>query len=153
MSDEILNIIRKNKELLKDKEYVKHPLPEVNIYKSLDKMKEVSKIYKMNVDTNYKILKLKHKYKKELENFKYLSNVDELGKDKYFIRYVNINNKFGFGGFLYKYDKNCMTLINSAKKPWNILIDYNFIWYIKAKTGDDKKRDEFIKYLQSIEQK
>ena len=154
MCDAILNIIHKNRELLKERQYFKpKEQPKINIYDTLDKTKEISKIYNKKIDTNYFILFYEDKFKEKLKDFTYLQNINQFTDKRYFLKYVGVNGKFHNGGFLYKYDKNSITLINSKKKVWIILIDDNFIWFIKIKRDDEKKRDLFIEYLKSIEQK
>ena len=154
MCDAILNIIHKNRELLKERQYFKtKEQPKINIYDTLDKTKELSKIYNNKIDTNYFILLYEDEFKEKLKDFTYLQNINQFTDKRYFLKYVGVNGKFYNGGFLYKYDKNSITLINSKKKVWIILIDDNFIWFIKIKRDDEKKRDLFIEYLKSIEQK
>lgn len=150
-AEEILKIIDKNKDIL-EKEYYKPDKPKkINIYESLDKTKEIKHIYKMKIDSIYTALKYEEIHKEYLEGFLYLDNIQQIenNNEKLFVRYVNVNGKFGYGGFLYKYNNNSITLINSEKKPWTILIKENFIWYRRATTANDKMREEFAKFLDS----
>ena len=156
MSDAILKIIDDNKELL-NKQYIK-PMkqPNINIYNSLDKSDEITKIYNIKIDTNYRILKLELLFKQELNGFTYLNDINELTniKDKIFIRYVGVNTKFNFGGLLRKCNKNSLTLLNlNNKSHWTVSINDNFIWYTKIKSNDDKKRESFELMLKQFEQK
>ena len=71
-ADEILNIINKYNDVF-EKEYVKPIKPrKKDIYKSLDNSKEIRHIYNIEVDKNYRVLKLEHKYKNELYIYFYI---------------------------------------------------------------------------------
>ena len=152
-ADVILKIIDKCKDIL-DKEYVRpEKPPKKSIYEILSKSKEINKINNIEVDENYNALNFEIKYKNELTGFLYLKNIEQWAnnKEKFFIRYIGVNNKFGWGGFLYKHNNYSITLINSNKKPWIILINDNFIWYRRAPNSDEKIREEFVKFLYSTE--
>ena len=146
MNDEILNKINKHK-LLLDKEH--DVLQKPNIYSSLDKTDEIKQIYDIEVDEEYRVLKLENKYKNLLNGFVYLKKLEQWSNnnEKLFVRYMNVNNKFGYGGFLYKYNNYSITLINSDKKPWIISIKDNFIWYRRANSTNDNIRKEFEEFL------
>ena len=148
-ADEILKIIDKHKELLEKETLKPENLPKINIFDSLDKTKEIKYIYKVKTDSSYTALKYEDLYKEHLSGFLYLDNIQQIenNREKLFVRYVNVNGKFGYGGFLYKYNNNTITLINSDKKPWTITINDNFIWYRRATTANDKMREEFAKFL------
>ena len=70
-------------------------------------------------------------------------------KKQFVIRYIGVNNEFGWGGFLYKQKNYSITLIYSNKKPWTILLNDNVIWYRRATSADDKKGVELVKFLYS----
>ena len=146
MKDVILKKINKHK-LILDNEYVKLQKP--NIYNSLDKTDEIKQIYDIEVDEEYRVLKLENKHKNELNGFIYLKNLQQWynNKEKLFVRYMNVNNKFNYGGFLYKFNNYSITLINSDKKPWIISIKDNFIWYRRANSTNDNIRKEFEEFL------
>ena len=146
-SDEILKLIDKYSYIL-NKEYTKTTMTTSNIF---DKTNELSNILNYKPNTNKRINKIVSKYKKELEGFIYLNNISEIenNKEKLYIKYVGINNKFGYGGFLYKFDKDNIILISQYKKVWNISINNNFIFYRRASTENDKIRDEFEQFLNS----
>ena len=70
-ADEILHIINKCNDVL-EKEYVKPIKPtKKDIYNFFDKSEEIRRIYNIEVDENYRVLKLENKYKNELSGFLY----------------------------------------------------------------------------------
>ena len=121
----------------------------------MDKLTEVKQILKYNEEINNK-LKIKNfynKYKKELENFKYID--DEIffatNKKKIYIRYIGFNNKINYGGFYLKSEKKNKTLyiylINEKKKIWYFDFNKNYVFFNKIISEDDKIRKNFIDFL------
>jgi len=116
-----------------------------------DKTDEINAIYDLVIDTNQQLKILKDKYKKELEDFKYVKKITDLyGKQKLYIRYIGINGRLYWGGFLFKINKvnnkYFILLINKNKKPWSIDFDTHYIFY-NAIVKDDKLRDIFTAFL------
>ena len=121
----------------------------------MDKLTEVKQILKYNEEINNK-LKIKNfynKYKKELENFKYID--DEIffatNKKKIYIRYIGFNNKINYGVFNLKSEKKNKTLyiylINEKKKIWYFDFNKNYVFFNKIISEDDKIRKNFIDFL------
>jgi hypothetical protein len=147
-----LNLLEKD--ILKDK-----PLETIlnkprNEYKK-NKILEINEIYDIEYDTAEIIKKLEERYKTELKGFTYLEDLIQLEDDKkYFIRYIGINGKFNYGGFLYYFPNDyCIRLINNSKKAWDVIVNENFIWFSKVLNENDKKRAQFDAYLKVIENK
>ena len=75
---------------------------------------------------NIKINNLYKKYSEELEDYKYIKNIEEYNNIKPggYIRYFDLNDNLKWGGiFLKKYiyeDFNMMLLCNSNSKTFNI---------------------------------
>ena len=119
----------------------------------LDKTDEINAIFDLQIDTNQQIKLLKEKYKKELENFTYVKKITDIyEKQKIYIRYIGINGKLYWGGFLYKIDKinnkYFIVLINKNKKPWTINFDTNYVFYNSIiTTRNESLRNVFIKFL------
>ena len=149
-SDDILKIIDKYEDII-NKEYVKPKRVSFNIFDSFDKTKELTKMYNYKPNTNKRLSKIYFNYQNELENFAYLSDISELenNKEKLYIKYVGVNNKFGYGGFLYKFDNYYITLISQYKKVWRISINDNFIFYRRVTNENDKMREQFESFLNS----
>ena len=149
-SDDILKIIDKYEDII-NKEYVKPKRVSFNIFDSFDKTKELTKMYNYKPNTNKRLSKIYFNYPNELENFACLSDISELenNKEKLYIKYVGVNNKFGYGGFLYKFDNYYITLISQYKKVWRISINDNFIFYRRVTNENDKMREQFESFLNS----
>ena len=149
-SDDILKIIDKYEDII-NKEYVKPKRVSFNIFDIFDKTKELTKMYNYKPNTNKRLSKIYFNYQNELENFAYLSDISELenNKEKLYIKYVGVNNKFGYGGFLYKFDNYYITLISQYKKVWRISINDNFIFYRRVTNENDKMREQFESFLNS----
>lgn len=153
-TDIILNLFDKNKNILKDRPLrgiLKKP---TNEYKE-NKILEINEIFDIEYDVNTSIKTLEDKYKAELNGFNYLEDIIQLEDDtKYFLRYIGINGKFNYGGFLYYFpNEYCIRLINNSRKAWDIIINENYIWYYKVLNENDKKRAQFDAYLKEIENK
>ena len=148
------NLKLPEKDILKD-----NPLETIlnkprNEYKK-NKILEILEIYDIEYDTAEIIKKLEERYKTELKGFTYLEDLIQLEDDKkYFIRYIGINGKFNYGGFLYYFPNDyCIRLINNSKKAWDVIVNENFIWFSKVLNENDKKRAQFDAYLKVIENK
>ena len=104
-------------------------------------------------EQEYKINKLIKRYNNELEDYKYISSLNEFKslKEGGYIRYFNLNEELKWGGILlkkFKYnDMNMMVLCNSYSKNFNISFDKNYIFYKKHTTQADKTRKLFLSYL------
>lgn len=94
-----------------------------------DKYIEVQKIlYGENNDTIKD--SLIERYALELQGFKELTRLKRLKrKELLYIKYVNVNGKFGYGGYFVSFDDDTITLMNEYDKLFNISIDDNFIFY------------------------
>jgi hypothetical protein len=119
----------------------------------IDKSDEINAIFDLQIDNEIYLQKIINKYKKYLEGFIYAQNITDLyEKINLFIRYISINGKIGWGGFLYKIENNEIWLINKNKKIWKINFNTNYVFYIKIiKNNNDKTRDIFIKFLSDID--
>ena len=124
----------------------------------MNKLKEVQKILHNPIVFNVykKVEELKKKYNSELEDFKYLDNINEIEilKNKY-VKYVGINDLLYYGGIYYKTEninnKTYIYLINSKKKPWKIDFDNNYIFYKeRIRNINDIKRDAFNIFLKNF---
>ena len=66
-----------------EKEYGKPIKPrKKDIYENFDKSKEILKIYNIEVDEDYRVLKLENTYKNELTGFLYLKNIKQWANNK-----------------------------------------------------------------------
>ena len=108
-----------------------------------EKMNEVIQLFNEEFNLEEKEATIIKRYEEHLKGFKELKTMSKLSgnENKLFIKYININGKFGHGGFLTDYDDRIITLKIGLSKPWSILINENFIFY-QRKTSDD---DIFIK--------
>lgn len=111
-------------------------------------------------EINLKIEELTNKFSKELENYKFVSSLDELQnlKSGGYIRYVNFNDELKFGGILLKVfksennddfnNKNLLILQNSENNKWTISWEKNYIFYKKQTKKGDNLRNLFISILE-----
>jgi hypothetical protein len=116
------------------------------------KLKEIEKIYSIQIDTNKYLNKLIEKYKSELDGFTYAENINDIIKNKkIYIRYISTKGKLEYGGIYYKViEKNkkfYILLINKYKNIWSISFDENFIFYKNILNNDDNKRAIFENLL------
>jgi hypothetical protein len=118
------------------------------------KLLEVQQILnsRENINNSEKIKKYYKKYKKELEEFKYIEDDSYLyNNKKLYIKYIDFNNKLHYGGFFYKLEKKNKTtyiyLISSQRKVWYIDFNKNFIFVNKVISNNDKIRNMFINFL------
>ncbi len=106
---------------------------------------------------------LKKKFTNELDKFTFINSVSELKKIKLggYIRYVNMNDEFKWGGILcnVKYDDISMTHIinisnitDGIKTYYNICFEKNYVFYRNQITSIDKTRELFVSYLDYIEE-
>mgnify|MGYP006078337213 CR=1 FL=1 len=99
------------------------------------------------------ITKYYKKFNKELEDYKYIKNIDDfiLLKEGGYIRYINLNDDLKWGGILlkkYKFnDMNMMVLSNSYCKNFTISFNKNVVFYKKHITQSDKTKKLFLSYL------
>ena len=112
---------------------------------------EIDAIFDLVIDTKQQLKFLKEKYKKELENFKYIKKITDIyGKQKIYIRYIGINGRLYWGGFLFKINKInnkfIILLINKDKKPWSVDFDTHYVFY-NSIIRDDNLRDIFTEFL------
>jgi len=102
---------------------------------------------------NIKINNLYKKYSEELEDYKYIKNIEDYNtiKPGGYIRYFDLNDNLKWGGiFLKKYiydEFNMMLLCNSNSKTFNISFEKNMIFYKNHTTQSDKTRKLFLSYL------
>jgi hypothetical protein len=112
------------------------------------KLKEIDKIYNVQIDTNKYLNKLTEKYKNELDGFNYAPTINDIIQNKkIFIRYISTKGKLGYGGIYYKVveegNKFYILLINKYKNIWSISFDENFIFYKKILDENDSKKEIF----------
>jgi hypothetical protein len=106
-------------------------------------------------EINVKIIKWVEKYKKELDDYEFVYNLDELYQKKIggYIRYFNLNDELKWGGILLKIfkdnDRNLMVLGNSDFKRFVVSFEKNYIFYKKHKTSSDNLRKIFISFLEN----
>ena len=119
------------------------------------KLLEVKQILKYNEEINNKekIKNYYKKYKKELEDFKYIDNESYFNKKKRcYVRYIGFNNKLYYGGFYVKSEKKNNTLyiylINTKKQIWYIDFNKNYVFINKVISEDDKIRKSFVEFLE-----
>jgi hypothetical protein len=116
------------------------------------KLKEIDKIYNIQIDTNKYLNKLLEKYKNELDGFKYAPSINDIIQNKkIFIRYISTKGKLCYGGIYYKVDeknnKFYILLVNKYKNIWSISFDENFIFFKNISDDNDNKRDLFKSLL------
>ena len=109
---------------------------------------EINCIYNIQINTNNYITKLIKKYKNDLIDFVYASEINEIIQQKnIFIRYISINGKLEYGGIYYKVEEQngifYILLINKQKKIWKISFNDNYLFYKKIENENDNKRKLF----------
>jgi hypothetical protein len=108
-----------------------------------------------NIEINNNVKKWKEKYKKQLEDYEFVRNTEELYQVKIggYIRYINLNEKLKWGGILLKVfkdkDRNLMVLGNKDFKRFIVSFERNYIFYKKHKTASDNLRKIFISFLEN----
>ena len=108
-----------------------------------------------DIEINNSVKKWKKKYKKQLEDYEFVRNTDELYQVKIggYIRYINLNEKLKWGGILLKVfkdkDRNLMVLGNKDFKRFIVSFERNYIFYKKHKTASDNLRKIFISFLEN----
>jgi len=108
------------------------------------------KEWKQNMDS--KILFLKNKYSKELEDYKFIYSIKKYNNIKKggYIRYINLNDELRWGGILLKKyqdtntNNHLMVLCNMEYKRFVISFEKNYIFYKTHKTRDDILRKIFL---------
>jgi len=107
-------------------------------------------------DRDIRTKKLNEKYKKYLEDYKLVKDIDEFNKIKVggYIRYIDSDDNIKWGGFLLKkYNNNnidYMIIANSNRKILTVSLYKNLIFYKPHLTSSDKTRKLFISYLDKI---
>jgi hypothetical protein len=108
---------------------------------------------------NKKISEFKKIYNKELEDYDYVKNTNQLYQLKLggYIRYLNFNNSFRWGGILLKVyydekrDRHLMVVSNKSYKRYVVSFDNNYIFYKKHKTQSDTYKKLFLSFLDKYE--
>jgi hypothetical protein len=127
-----------------------------NREKKLEKFLSQLKTQKQyDIEINNNVKKWKEKYKKQLEDYEFVRNTEELYQVKIggYIRYINLNEKLKWGGILLKVfkdkDRNLMVLGNKDFKRFIVSFERNYIFYKKHKTASDNLRKIFISFLEN----
>ena len=127
-----------------------------NREKKLEKFLSQLKTQKQyDIEINKNVNKWKEKYKKQLEDYNFVRNLDELYQVKIggYIRYINLNEQLKWGGILLKVfkdnDRNLMVLGNKDFKRFIVSFEKNYIFYKKHKTASDNLRKIFISFLEN----
>ena len=101
-----------------------------------------------------KINSFYEKYKNELEDYEYISDLKKYEKSVLkggYIRYFNLNDELKWGGILIKKvqdnDMNIMILCNSSFDRFCVSFEKNYIFYKKHQTAADKTRKIFMSAL------
>jgi len=122
--------------------------------KKLEKfLNQVSSQKEWEINHKNEIKKLKKKFSVELEDYKYVKNINSLYQLKLggYIRYINFNNELRWGGSLLKVykdnDRNLMVIANSDFKRSVVSFEKNHIFYKNHVTYADKTRKLFISFL------
>lgn len=108
-----------------------------------------------DIEINNNVKKWKEKFKKQLEDYEFVRNTEELYQVKIggYIRYINLNEKLKWGGILLKVfkdkDRNLMVLGNKDFKRFIVSFERNYIFYKKHKTASDNLRKIFISFLEN----
>lgn len=116
------------------------------------KLDEINEIYKININTEKYLKKIKKQYENELKNFIYAEHINDVIQQKnIFIKYISVKGKYYNGGIYYKVinknNKFYILLINKCKKIWEVSFDDNFIFYSKILNDNDNKRKMFKELL------
>lgn len=108
-----------------------------------------------------KEIELKNKFKEELNDYKLVTNLEDLYnlKSAGYIRYVNYNDELKFGGILLKVfkseekddfkKKNLLLIQNSNNNKWVISWEKNYIFYKNQTKKGDNLRSLFVSILES----
>tara|TARA_Y100000768_G_scaffold388581_1_gene385351 strand:- start:119 stop:676 length:558 start_codon:yes stop_codon:yes gene_type:complete len=89
-------------------------------------------------------------YSQYLQEYEFIDDINNLKLGGY-IRYINSNKEFRFGGILLKIKNKedilntRLLLKNTTNNLWEINFINNFIFYKKHKTKNDKFRNLFLK--------
>ena len=92
-------------------------------------------------------------YSEELEDYNYISNIEEYNEIKKggYVRYFNLNDEIKWGGILIKKtknnDMNLMVLCNSTCNRFIVSFQKNYIFYKPHQTASDKTRKLFMSAL------
>jgi hypothetical protein len=101
-------------------------------------------------DNDNIINELFNKYSQYLQDYEFIDDINNLKLGGY-IRYINSNKEFRFGGILLKIKNKenilntRLLLKNTTNNLWEINFINNFIFYKKHKTKNDKFRNLFLK--------
>ena len=102
---------------------------------------------------NRKVKSFFKEYSEELEDYNYISNIEEYNKIKKggYVRYFNLNDEIKWGGILIKKTKNndmdLMVLCNSTCNRFVVSFQKNYIFYKPHQTASDKTRKLFLSAL------
>lgn len=123
----------------------------------MNKINEIIDILNSPVDIKTQLYILKKKYKDQLTDFIYCDDINQIYEIKnIYIRYIGINGIIGWGGFLFKIDKNnknsIIYLINKNKKVWKIYFNTNYIFYkIIIKSKNENMKTMFLDFLNTYD--
>ena len=106
-----------------------------------------------------RIDKFKKVYSKELEDYDYVYNTNELYQLKLggYIRYFNLNKEFRWGGILLrvykdkKRNRDLMVLGNKNFKRNVVSFNSNYVFYKNHKTQSDNYKKLFLSFLNNHE--
>jgi hypothetical protein len=102
---------------------------------------------------NRKVKSFFKEYSEELEDYNYISNIEEYNEIKKggYVRYFNLNDEIKWGGILIKKTKNndmdLMVLCNSTCNRFVVSFQKNYIFYKPHQTASDKTRKLFMSAL------
>ena len=130
-------------------------LPKSKREKDLDLfLSQIENQEEYNLKIKKKINNFFDKYKNELEDYEYISNLKKYENNVVnggYIRYFNLNDELKWGGILIKKIKdnemNIMVLCNSSFKRFCVSFEKNYIFYKKHQTSADKTRKIFMSAL------
>ena len=108
---------------------------------------------------NKRVNKFKKVYNKELEDYNYVYDTNELYQLKLggYIRYFNLNKEFRWGGILLrvykdkKRDRDLMVLGNKNFKRSVVSFNTNYVFYKNHKTQSDNYKKLFLSFLKDHE--
>jgi len=115
-----------------------------------NKILDYSETQDDNIDNN--INEIFNIYSNYLQNYEFIDDISNLKLGGY-IRYVNSNKEFRFGGILLKIKNQedilntRLLLKNTTNNLWEINFINNFVFYKKHKTKNDNFRNLFLKVV------
>ena len=138
--------------VIKKDEYLEEEISQYDLNKEKisNRKKELINNIDYNKNNEY-VNELMIKYKKELEDYKFINGIDIKNiLEGGYIRYVNLDGELRYGGILIKkknndkINKTIFILKNTNGKVWKVSYKKNYIFYKKHTTINDKFRDLFI---------